>query len=213
MPEPGATAQPQHARSASTRPLIGVATTTPLAFFYEGKLYLERMSVLADDGAGVLSTTTPPIGTHLQVAFRLSTAAETVRCRAEVLAALPTTPNGVLLKAKVGERAFKAAMGSTIGDSATMIFRTEDLEKLKPKHQPPADLAPVAKREGFCIRFLDLDATGKALVHHHLETSRRLGEQLAARGGQRVSVGSDERATMSAMFDDDADLSKKAESW
>ena len=201
------------AKATVAKPLIGVATTTPVAFFLEGKIFLERMNVLAEDGAGVLSDVAPPVGTHLQVVFRLSTAREAVRCRAEVLAEVATTPNGVLLRAKLGERAFKAAMGSTIGDSATMIFRTEDLEKMRPKKAEAADPAVLLHRAGFCVRFLDLDAHGKELVHNHVETSRRLGEQLAAHGGKLVDLSNDERATMSAMFDDDADLSKKAKDW
>ena len=114
---------------------------------------------------------------------------------------------------KVGERAFKAAMGSTVGDSATMIFRTEDMEKLRPKPRDATDGPHTVSQFGFCIRFLDLDAHGKALVKSHLEISRRLGEQLAAHGGKMVNLGQDERSTMSAMFDDDADLSKKAQDW
>jgi hypothetical protein len=199
--------------AAPAKPLIGVATTTPLAFFLEGKLYLERMNVLAQDGAGVLSEVVPPIGTHLQIVFRLSTTSDAVRCRGEVLAGVPTTPNGVLLRSKVGERAFKAAMGSTIGDSATMIFRTEDLEKLRPKKTAATQTRQPARQSGFCIRFLDLDAHGAGLVAEHLQISRRLSEQLALHGGKLEGIARNEQATMSAMFDDDGDLSKKARDW
>ena len=214
MSEPGKPSDAGKAGSATpAKLLIGVATTTPLAFFWDGKVFLERMSVLAEDGAGVLCELLPPVGTHLQIVFRLSTASQAIRCRAEVLALVPTTPNGVLLRDKVGERAFKAAMGSTVGDSATMIFRTEDMEKLRPKPRDATDGPHTVSQFGFCIRFLDLDAHGKALVKSHLEISRRLGEQLAAHGGKMVNLGQDERSTMSAMFDDDADLSKKAQDW
>jgi hypothetical protein len=192
------------------RPFIGVATTTQIAFVLERKLFLERMNVLAENGAGVLCETLPDEGTLMPVAFRLSTAKELVRARARVLGHFPTTPAGLALRDQIGERAFVSSMGAAIGDSATAIFRMGDLEAAKPK-KPAAPPAP-AQVGGFAVEFVEVDEPSREAIRHHVEFSRRLSDKMAARGDHLVSTTEDERDTMAALFDE-GDLSKKAMDW
>lgn len=196
---------------------IGVPTTTPLAFYHAGQLELGRMNLLAEDGCGVLSEAPPATGARVQIAFRLSTRRQQIRCQAEVLATLPTTPAGLELRQRGGAQAFKVAMSAAVADSATAIFRVSELERPRRAPAAPAELGPQVATAGqlpagFCLRFVDLSATDREHVVAHLRLSRRLSEQLAAREGRLVALGPDERQTMAAYFDE-GDLRKKAEDW
>lgn len=193
------------------RPFIGVATTTQIAFVHDGELHLERMNVLAEDGAGVLCDALPGVKSVVQVAFRLSTAKGAVRGRARVVGHTPTTPAGLALRSEIGERAFVSSMGAAIGDSATAIFRLGDLEAAKPK-KPAAPAAATATATGFALEFVELDAASREAIRHHVAFSRRLTDKMAARGDRLVSTTEDERDTMVALFDE-GDLSKKAMDW
>jgi hypothetical protein len=193
------------------RPFIGVATTTQIAFVHDGELYLERMNVLAEDGAGVLCDTLPPVDAVVQVAFRLSTAKSVVRARARVVGHFPTTPAGIVVRDKIGEPAFVSSMGAAIGDSATAIFRMGDLEASRKPKKPSPAAAPSAA-PGFALAFVELDEACSGAVRHHVAFSRRLTNKMAARGDQLVSTTEEERDTMAAMFDE-GDLSKKAMDW
>jgi len=196
------------------KPFIGVTTTTPVAFLHQGTLYLERMSVLSEDGAGVFCSVVPAVGDHLQVVFRLSTSGASIRCHAKVEGDVPTTPAGLALRRVGGEKALQSAMsGAAPGDSATMMFRLSDLEALRPPQKAPAPSGVREKATGFSIRFLNLDDEGKAAVKKHVGLSRQMGENLSARGGNRmVSLGEDDRKTLAGAFDVD-NLSKKAMDW
>lgn len=189
------------------RPFIGVATTTQVAFVHHGELYLERMNVLAEDGAGVLSETLPAEETVLPVAFRLSTAEVAVRARARVAGHVPTSPAGLALRERAGEPTSVSSIGAVIGDSATAIFRVGDLEAARVQVAPASGPAT-----GFALAFIDLSPEQRAAICRHVELSRRLSDKLAARGDRLVSTTEDERATMAALFDE-GDLSKKAMDW
>jgi len=192
------------------RPFIGVATTTQIAFVHDGKLFLERMNVLAENGAGVLCEVLPAKNSAVTVAFRLSTAKSVVRARARVIGHFPSTPAGLALRDQIGEPAFVSSMGAAIGDSATAIFRMGDLEKAKPKKAPVT--TPPTKAAGFSLQFVEIDDDSRGAIRHHVEFSRRLSDKMAARGEQLVSITEDERDTMAALFDE-GDLSKKAMDW
>lgn len=203
----------------SQKPFIGVPTTTPVAFLHAGTLYLERMSVLGDDGAGILCTTLPFTGETLQLVFRLSTSAASIRCKARVEGDLPTTPAGLALKREGGDKALQSAMsGAATGDSVTMMFRMSDLEGPRKPSAPPTSstgtpTAAPQKMTGFSVRFLDLDDAAKAAVQKHVALSRQLSESLSTRGGDRlVSLAEDDRKTLAGAFDVD-NLSKKAMDW
>ncbi|MEW5855114.1 MAG: hypothetical protein AB2A00_40435 [Myxococcota bacterium] len=201
--------------SESPRPFLGVSTTTPLAFQSAGLLHMERMSILSAEGAGILSEHVPPTGEVIPVVFTLSTSRESIRCQARVEGDVPTTPAGLSLRREVGEKAFHAAVGATLGDSATMMFRLSDYEK-KPEPKPapssPARAGAPQQARGFCIRFLDLTPEARAAVEKHLRISRQLGEQLARRGDRMVSLSEDDRALLSEDRGGD-DLSKRAMDW
>ncbi len=192
---------------------VGVPTTTTLAFRFNETLYLERMSVLSAEGAGVLSEMIPPKGTEITVIFRLSTAESATRCRAVVRGNIPTTPGGLRLRAKAGDKVLPAITGAGISDSATAIFRMGDLE---PSSAPSVGVGRSHSRPesgraavGFSIEFLDLDPTGRGAVDHHIETSQFLADRLAAQGGRSVK---DDRLAVSETFHA-GDLSKRALDW
>lgn len=198
------------------KPFIGVPTSTQVAFLSQGTLFLERMSVLAEDGCGIFCPVLPRVGDTLQLVFRLSTSPASVRCLARVEGDVPTTPAGLTLKREGGDKALQSAMsGAAPGDSVTMMFRMSDLEKpaKKPAAPSTAPGAPVQKLAGFSVRFLDLDADGKAAVTKHVNLSRQLSESLSTRGSDKlVSLGEDDRKTLAGAFDVD-NLSKKAMDW
>jgi len=194
------------------RERIGVATTTPVAFVAQGKLCLERMNVLAADGAGILAQDLPALGSRLELVFRLSTAREAVRCQAEVMSHLPTTPAGLALRTRRGESAFKAAMGATLDESATMLFRMGDLAQAARRRELTPKAVTGAALSGFCVRFVGLDQAARERLSHHLEVARELGQKLMSRGDRLLAIGTDEQATMAAMFDD-GDLAAKAKDW
>ncbi len=183
-----------------------------MAFCADGVLYLERMSVLAADGAGILCDTPLPKGAVVPLAFRLSTAKQAVRCRGEVLGSVATSPAGLKLHDRLGAQAFAKVATAGLGDSATVMFRLSDLEEQAREQRKPAAL-PLQPPSGFCVRFVDLDEVGQQAVTHHLQVSRRLSEQLAVRGGRLVEIGENERRTIARLFEEDEDLSKKALDW
>ena len=203
--------------SVPAKPFIGVATTTPIAFMSSGVLSLERMAVLSEEGCGVFCVELPLQGSTLQVVFRLSTGAHSVRCDARVEALFPTTPGGLELRARLGEREFNAVISSNPGDSATMMFRMADLESAHQQKKPqkpvqaPRPSGP-GRAPGFCLRFVNLDEKGKAAVARHVKISRQTGELLSRRGEGMVQLGEDDRKTLASAFDVD-NLSKKALDW
>jgi hypothetical protein len=197
---------------ARGKPFVGVGTTTAVAFVSAKKLYLERMNVLAVDGAGILCAELPEVGKIMPIAFRLSTARALVRCKAEVLEHIPTTPAGLEVRAKIGDAAFKSSVGAAIGDSATAIFRVADLEKAGAARHQPTGRSATATAAGFAVRFVEMEEASKAIVERHVATSRRLGEHLAARGDHLVATTDDEGEQIGALFDD-GDLSKRAMDW
>lgn len=197
---------------AQARPFVGVGTTTAVAFVSAKKLYLERMNVLASDGAGILCAELPEVGEIMPIAFRLSTARELVRCKAEVLEHVPTTPAGLKLRARIGDAAFKSSVGAAIGDSATAIFRVADLEKASAGRRKPPERSATATAAGFAVRFVEMDEASRAVVVRHVETSRRLGEHLAARGDHMIATTEDEGEQIGALFEE-GDLSKRAMDW
>jgi hypothetical protein len=196
---------------ASTAPYLGVSTTTLVAFVHAGELYLERMCILAEDGAGIVCATLPPVGAELPLCFRLSTARTAVRCRGKVLAPVATTPAGVALREREGDRAFRAAVGAAIGDSATAVFRMADLEGKRAKRRPRGAAGATAV-VGFSVRFVTWQEGGQEAVRRHIAFSQRLREQLAARGEGLVSTSEDERPTLASYFDE-GDLSGRAKDW
>ncbi len=200
------------------QPHLGVGTSTPIAFVAGGVLYLERMNVLAEDGAGVMCDVLPKIGEVVPVVFNLSTRREAVRCKGEVLGEVATTPGGLALHQRLGAKAFAKVAMAGMGDSATVMFRLSDLEaQRKPKapEDPKAKAVegkPLEPPRGFCIRFVELGAGGLEAVRHHISTSRRMSEQLAMRGEKVVEIGENERRTMEQLLDE-RDISKKAMDW
>lgn len=204
------------AAAAPLKDQVGIATTTPIAFVHDGALYLERMSVLSLAGAGVLAETLPSVGMKLEVAFRLSTAAHTCRVSAEVVGHLPTTPQGMALAQKAPDRVLRDVIGKNIGDSATVIFRMGDVERAHAQQSPQpranAGATPSAAPVGFCLRFVAMNPETRKAVSHHIEVSVGLSEQLAVRNGRAEPLVRDEKATLTAMFDD-GDLSRKASDW
>lgn len=209
---PGAPSGPPGAHGNSAPPAVGVPTTTPIAFLWEGALYLERMNILAFDGAGILCDEIPPIGTVLPVVFRLSTAKAVTRCKAEVLGTLPTTPAGLTLRQKHGDKALPAITGAGVSDSATAIFRLSDL-KPAPAPPPGQSAGPeeghIVQATGFCLHFLELSAEGKAAIKHHLTTSKQLADRLAAQGMRSIT---EERLAIADTFTE-GDLSRRALDW
>ncbi len=203
-------AEREQGRAAPTSAAqIGVATTTVVAFTHAGKLFLERMNIIAEDGAGVLCAEPPPVGAELQLVFRLSTARQAIRAEGRVEALVATTPAGVELHRRLGDREFKAAIGAAIGDSATAIFRASDLEgsrARRPSRPPPA------AAQGFSVRFTSLDPAGVKAVRRHVGFSLQLRQQLAARGEQLVETAPDERPTLASYFDE-GNLSERAKDW
>lgn len=200
-------------RPDAAKPFVGVATTTPIAFVSAGTLYLERMSMLAADGAGILSEHVPAVGEVIPVVFTLSTSKQAIRCQARVAGEVPTTPTGLTLRREIGDGAFFAAVASTGGDSATMMFRLSDFEKRPPRPAaPPPGNRPGQAARGFCVRFVDLSDDGRAAVEKHLRISRQLGDQLARRGDRMVALVEDDRARLSEEKEGD-DLSKRALDW
>lgn len=198
---------------AAPRPNVGVATMTPIAFTANGTLYLERMNLLSEEGAGILCQDLPAVGEILPVIFRLSTAPTPVRCKAEVLASIPTTPSGLSLRTTHGEQAMLAAIGAaSAGDSATMMFRMSDLKPLLSRPPPPPARSTPSALHGFCIRFLDMTKEDKDAVARHVKTSRHLSETLNKRGEQMIAVIDDERATLASAFED-GNLAQRAKDW
>lgn len=194
--------------------LVGVPTTTPIAFQSAGLLYLERMNILAEDGCGILCDTVPLPGEVLPVVFRLSTQKVAIRCRVSVEGSIPTTPGGLKLAQSLGEKGLHAATSSSIGDSATMMFRLDDI-KPEPKLRPrtPGDGAPVHKAPGFCARFVDLGKDGCEAVARHLRISQRLADQLSTHaGGGAVTVTDKDRSALTQMFAEEG-LSERAKDW
>ncbi|MBI5494330.1 MAG: hypothetical protein HY904_04835 [Deltaproteobacteria bacterium] len=193
---------------------VGVPTTTPVAFQSAGLLYLERMNILSEEGCGILCDSVPIIGEIIPLVFRLSTQKRTLRCRARVEAAIPTTPAGVKLAAELGEKGLHAATASTMGDSATMMFRMEDLQRAAVEAQKPVQKStrPVGKATGFAVSFVDLDKDARDLVAAHIRISRRLSDQVARQGGASSSLAEDDRSTLKSMFDEDG-LSDRARDW
>lgn len=192
------------------KPFIGVPTTTPVAFLHSGKVHLERMAVLGEDGAGILAPVALPVGETLEVVFRLSSSSVSVRAAAVVEGDVPTTPAGLQLRAKLGDQALKAALGGTPGDSATMMFKLSDLDVVQKQSKAQAY---AGKATGFCIRFTGLDDAGKAAVAHHIKTSRALGDQMGAQGGSAVALAEDDRKTLAVSAFDSGDISKRAMDW
>jgi len=188
--------------------VIGLPTTTWIAYFADGELSLEQMNVLAGDGCGVRCGASPPLGTIFDIAFRLSTSKETVRAKGEVLGHLPTTPAGLKLRDKLGERAMPAIMSAGAADSATTIFRLDDIKPPTAAAQPKRP-KKVTELRGFCLRFLEVDDDGEQAIAHHLRTSKMLADRLAAQAGRSLQ---DERLAVADTFHE-GDLSKRALDW
>ena len=196
-------------------PRIGVATSTPVAFVIGGELYMERMSVLAEDGAGILCPIAPKLGEIIPVVFRLSTRRDVVRCRGEIVGDVATTPAGMQLHARLGKKAFAKVAMAGMGDSATVMFRLADLEQRDKRAPDPKAAEPPKSAEpppGFSLRFVGLDDAGQEAVRHHVQMSRKMSEQLAMRGEAVVEIGENERRTMQQLLDE-PDISKKALDW
>lgn len=194
---------------------LGVPTTTPVAFTSAGVLYLERMNLLAEDGCGILCDTLPLEGEDIPLCFKLSTHPTALRCKARVLATVPTTPAGIKAFKEHGDQGMHAVTGGVTGDSVTMMFRLADIKPDTPRHTGPhqANVArQVTKAVGFCVSFLDLAGPNKAAVARHLKISRRLSDQMATRGGNVVSLTDDDRKTMTRIMEDES-LSDRAKDW
>jgi len=191
--------------------VVGVPTTTPLAFLSAGVLYLERMNILAADGCGVLCEALPLVGEEIPLVFKLSTHKEALRCKGRVEGTIPTTPSGLQLAQTLGEKGLHAATSSSMGDSATMMFRLSELKEMGKAASAPTPSRPV-KAVGFCVRFLDLSTAAQAAVTRHINVSRKLGDQFATRGGGMVSLNEDDRNTLATMFSD-GELSNRAKDW
>jgi hypothetical protein len=215
-------------RPANVTPFFGVATTTPVAFVAQGTLHLERINMLADDGAGILTSVKVSVGEVLPVAFRLSTSKEAIRCRAEVLADIATTPSGLRLRDKVGTQTFVSIATAQLGDSATVMFRLSDLQEQAEAERRAKEAAAASPTGaggavaavdaaaalcGISIKFLDLDAVSRQAVERHLRLSRHMSEMLALRGGKMVELGENERKTMSRLLDEEGNLSARALDW
>lgn len=201
--------------TSASPPAKGVATTTPVAFMAAGMLYLERMNILAEDGCGILCDTLPLIGEEIPLCFKLSTSQSSIRCKARVMALVPTTPAGVKAFEEGGEKGLHAVTGGVTGDSVTMMFRLADLKEAAAKSaapSPPAPNRPAGKAVGFCVRFVDLSGPSKAAVARHLKISRRLSDQLSTRGSSVVSLSEDDRKTMTRIMEDES-LSDRARDW
>ena len=164
---------------------------------------MERMSLLSVQGAGVLSRVLPDTGSCLPVAFRLSTHPKMFRCTTEVLAHLPTTPEGVALKKRLGKGADRVISLAAMKQSATSIFRMEDVQR----NEEPSTVAEAI--HGFSIRFVDLDAEDQKLLQNHVMHAIRLQKKLDAKAGDSVT---DARLSMTEMFHE-GDLSKRALDW
>jgi hypothetical protein len=187
----------------------GVATSTLVAFEHGGKLHLERMSLLAEDGAGVLCEMLPPVGTTFAIAFRLSTAPASITGRAEVIGHVPTTPAGLALQKKLGDKALPSILAAASDDSATTIFRMSDLPRPQTrKSAAPPPTGPEQSR-GFALRFVALEGDGKQRVEHHVRTSRQLSERLEAQGSRGEAA---ERPRIAETFHE-GDLAKRALDW
>ena len=206
---------PRPAGATPPRASIGVPTTSVVAFVSTGVLYLERMSVISEDGAGVLCDALPVEGEELPLCFRLSTHKGTLRARGRVMGHKPTTPAGLSLAQREGDAALHAVTG-TMGDSATMMFRLSDLEKQQGAPKPSGHAAHKARATeraaGFCVRFVDLAPDVAAALARHLRISRRLGDQLSSAGGRVVELSEDDRPGLANLFDE-GNLSKRAMDW
>ncbi len=209
--------KPKEEKTEESSASLGVSTTTPVSFYFEENVYLEQMLILAENGAGVRSEMQPPVGSVLPVAFRLSTAEEMIRCKAEVLAPVPTSPRALELREHMSEAAFKTLLSNKMGESATAIIKTSDLKKMKEAHeQKKKQKAKEARAyklpQGFCLRFVDLSPAGLRLIKRHIKISDKLREDLVARDSGTAPSLKDEGQLMGQPFDA-GDLSKRAMDW
>lgn len=167
---------------------VGVATTTPVAFYWGEEIHLERMNLISADGAGVLAPCQPPVGVSIPIAFRLSTAIEAVRCQGEVLGNVPTTPEGLALRSDVDEQSFQQSVRASVDDSATAVTDVKELEARAKADQQVVQQASeepsaqVREVQGFCVRFLCLADDQKAAIARHLRISQRLRHSHAEAG-------------------------------
>ena len=180
---------------------IGVPTTTDIAFSHAELVHLERMSIVSNDGCGVLTDAVIPLGATFPIVFRLSSAVATVHCKARVLAHTATTPAGLIVLQKLGQQAFDAAMD--VGESATRVVRLDQLPKQAPLSTPSG-----AAKNGLCLQFSDLDTLSKAVLDAHLQMSqKKLAAEPAAGAKWR------NHADIATLFDEDSNLSDRAKDW